>query len=145
MSVFMKTILGAALAASLATAVSAADHEVQMLNKGPDGVMVFEPPLTKIQPGDTVTFKPVDKGHNAETVKDMLPQGAEPFKGKMNETVTETFTVPGAYLIKCNPHFSMGMVALVVVGDSPANLDGIKSAKLPKKAHERLEAAISKM
>jgi hypothetical protein len=36
---------------------------------------------------------------------------------------------------------TMGMVALVVVGDQPANLEAIKTAKLPKKALERLEAA----
>ncbi len=33
----------------------------------------------------------------------------------------------------------MGMVALVVVADAPANLDQIEAAKTPKKAHERLE------
>ncbi|QFY62778.1 hypothetical protein FZ934_20650 (plasmid) [Rhizobium grahamii] len=68
-----------------------------MLNKGADGVMVFEPLLTKIQPGDTVTFVPTDKSHNAETVKDMIPDGAKAFKGKTNETVKETFlTAPVA-------------------------------------------------
>jgi hypothetical protein len=40
----------------------------------------------------------------------------------------------------------MGMVALVVVGDAaPANLDAIKTGKLPKKARERLDAEIAKL
>ncbi len=49
-----------------------------MLNKGADGTtMVFEPALTKIAVGDTVTFVATDRGHNAETIPGMLPEGAE--------------------------------------------------------------------
>lgn len=144
----LTTALSTALATTLTLAALslpalAADVEVHMLNKGPDGAMVFEPVLTRIQPGDTVSFIPTDKSHNAETVKDLIPAGAEPFKGKMNETVKVTLTVPGAYVVKCAPHFGMGMTALVVVGDAPANLDAVKAAKLPKKAAERLAAAMA--
>ena len=32
--------------------------------------------------------------------------------------LTVTFTVPGVYGVKCKPHYGMGMVALVVVGES---------------------------
>lgn len=139
-----KAVLGAAIALTLvAGAASAADFEVHMLNKGKDGSMVFEPALTKVQAGDTVTFIPTDKGHNVESIKDMIPAGAEAFKSKMNETYKVTFTAPGAYAVKCTPHVGMGMVGLVVVGDNPANIDAIKNGKLPKKAHERLEAAIA--
>jgi len=35
----------------------------------------------------------------------------------------------------------MGMVGFVVVGDAPANLDAVKTGKLPKKARERMDAA----
>jgi len=31
--------------------------------------MVFEPALLKNAPGDTVTFVPTDKSHNAESIK----------------------------------------------------------------------------
>ena len=129
--------------ATMASYAAAADFEVHMLNKGKDGVMVFEPGLTKVAKGDTITFVPTDKSHNAETIKDLLPEGAKPFKGKMNEAVKVTFDVEGAYAIKCAPHLGMGMVALVVVGDAPANIDAIKTAKLPKKARERLDADIA--
>ncbi len=142
---FSHALIGAALALSFAGAASAADFEVHLLNKGKDGLMVFEPALTKVQPGDTVSFIPTDKGHNAETIKDMIPAGAEAFKGKMNETVKITFTVPGSYAVKCAPHVGMGMVGLVVVGEKPANIDAIKNGKLPPKAHERLEAAIASL
>jgi len=144
MTNFARTIAIAAIAAlSTVSMAAAADFEVHMLNKGKDGAMVFEPGLTKVAPGDTVSFIPTDKSHNAESIKDLIPEGAEPFKGKMNESIKITFDVPGAYAVKCMPHVGMGMVALIVVGDAPANLDAIKAAKLPKKARERLDADIA--
>jgi plastocyanin len=124
----MKSIATLALAASaavIAGSAAAADFEVHMLNKGADGVMVFDPLLTK--------------------VKDMIPDGAAAFRGKTNETVKQTFSMPGACVIKCLPHFPMGMVAVVVVGDAPANLDKIESAKLPNKARERVDKALSEL
>ncbi|KQS82377.1 MULTISPECIES: pseudoazurin [unclassified Rhizobium] len=144
MSKILKTLVSAAILSMTAGSLAAAaDFEVHMLNKGADGTMVFEPGSIKIAKGDTVTFIPTDKSHNAETIKGLIPDGAEPFKGKMNEAVKVTFDVPGAYAIKCAPHVGMGMIGLVVVGDAPANLGAVKDAKLPKKARERLDAEIS--
>lgn len=137
----LKVLAAVAVLALTAVPTYAANFEVQMLNKGADGgPMVFEPALTQIAPGDTVTFLPTDKGHNAETIKDMLPEGAETFKGAMGKEVVVTFTEAGAYGVKCAPHFGMGMVALIVVGDAPANLDAVKAVKVPNKAQERLDA-----
>ena len=128
----------AAIIAGGMTAPSlAANFDVQMLNKGAAGAMVFEPALVKLAPGDTVTFLPVDKGHNAESIKDMTPEGAELFKSGMNKEITVTYTVPGVYGIKCAPHLAMGMVMLVVVGDDTSNLEAVKAAKVPGKAKER--------
>lgn len=144
----MKTLtilVAATLFAGAITPALAANHDVQMLNKGAEGAMVFEPAQVQVQPGDTVTFIPTDKGHNAETIKEILPDGAEAFKGKINEEIVVTFTEPGTYGVKCLPHIGMGMVALVVVGDAPPNLDEAKDAKLPKKARERLDAAIAEL
>jgi pseudoazurin len=137
-------VIGMTMAmAAMASYATAADFEVHMMNKGKDGVMVFEPGLTKIAKGDTVTFIPVDKSHNAETIKGLIPEGAAPFKGKMNETVKITFDVEGAYVVKCAPHMGMGMIGLVVVGDPKSNIDAVKTAKLPKKARDRLDADIA--
>jgi pseudoazurin len=133
----------AAFALCMGASAQAANLEVHMLNKGKDGVMVFEPSAVKIAQGDTVTFIPSDKSHNAESVKDLVPAGAQPFKGKMNEQVKVTFNIPGAYVIKCAPHYGMGMVAVLVVGDAPANLDAIKSAKMPKKAKDRTDGGFA--
>ncbi|MBA5775701.1 pseudoazurin [Stappia sp. F7233] len=132
-----KTIaLAIAAVLTAGTSALAADHEVRMLNKGEKGVMVFEPDLIKVAPGDTVTFKATDAGHNAETIKGMLPDGAEPFVGKMGQDVTVTFTQPGVYGIKCKPHLGMGMIAAVVVGE-PVNLDAVKAVKNPGKAGKK--------
>ncbi|HXV28786.1 MAG TPA: pseudoazurin [Sinorhizobium sp.] len=140
-----RLLIGAALLSALGAPAFAADHEVKMLNKGAEGVMVFEPSLVKASPGDTVTFVPADKGHNVESVKDLIPAGAEAFKGKINETFKVTLTEQGIYVVKCTPHYSMGMVAVVVVGEAPANVEQVKAAKYPKKARERVEAALSEL
>jgi len=116
-----------------------------MLNKGESGVMVFEPAFVQVQPGDTVHFVPTDKSHDVESVKGMLPEGVEPFKGKMNEAFDLTVTTEGVYGVKCTPHLPMGMVALVVVGDPSSNLEAAKAAKNPKKAQERFDAAFAQI
>ena len=106
----------------MAGSAVAAEIEVKMLNKGAEGAMVFEPALVKIAPGDTVKFVATDKGHNAESIKGMLPADATPFVGKNGEDVAVTFDKPGIYGVKCLPHYGMGMVAMVVVG-TPANIE----------------------
>ncbi len=114
--------------AVLAGAASAAEVDVKMLNRGAAGPMVFEPNLVRIAPGDTVHFIATDKGHDAMSVKGMIPDGAQPFEGKLGEDLTVTFTTPGVYGFKCKPHYAMGMVGVVVVGDA-ANLDALKAVK----------------
>ncbi|MDR6434875.1 plastocyanin/azurin family copper-binding protein, partial [Brucella pseudogrignonensis] len=56
---------------------------------------------------------------------------------------TLNVTEPGAYFVKCTPHYAMGMVALLVVGDNPSNLEQIVAAKKPKPVQARLEKAIA--
>jgi pseudoazurin len=141
-----RTFLAAtAIVACMTAPAFAANFDVLMLNKGEAGAMVFEPALVRVAPGDTVTFLATDKGHNAETIKGMLPDGAEPFKGKMGKDVVVTFDAPGAYGVKCAPHLAMGMIALVVVGDEPANLEAAKAVKQPKKAQERFAAVYAEL
>ncbi len=127
-------VLAAALAAmTIAGGAQAADHQVQMLNKGDKGAMVFQPDFIQAAPGDTVTFVPTDKGHDAESIKGMIPEGAEPFKGKISQEITVTLDKEGVYGVKCTPHYGMGMVALIVVGQ-PSNLEEAKAVKNPGKA-----------
>jgi len=113
-----------ALLASSAS-VLAADYEVRMLNVGPDEkTMVFEPPLLHVQRGDTVTFVPTDRGHNAASMEGMIPRGAAPWQGAISEPVSVTFEVDGTYGYICEPHYGLGMVGLVLVGDYTASFRG---------------------
>ena len=116
----------------------AAAHQVKMCNKDAEGrVMQFEPSFIKIAPGDTVTFLSTDKGHNSETLPGLLPEGAKEWKGKINEEITVTYDVAGFYGVRCAPHFGMGMVGLIQVGDSATPPD-ISGVKLPGKAKTRM-------
>ncbi len=129
-------LLAVAVIIGLPGIAAAANHEVKMLNKGAGGVMVFEPELIRIAPGDTITFKATDPGHNVETIPGMLPTGAEAFISKAGQDMTVTFTAEGIYGVKCKPHFPMGMVAAIIVG-KPTNLDGAKAVKNPGKAGQK--------
>ena len=131
--------LGAAtLFGFIALPANAAEVEVHMLNKGEKGTMVFEPDFVRVAPGDTVKFIPTDKGHNAESIDGMYPDGFEPFKGQLGKEIDVTFDKEGVYGVRCKPHFGLGMVMLVEVG-APVNEDAAKAAKTPKKATEKLE------
>ncbi|MCW1754138.1 MULTISPECIES: pseudoazurin [Rhizobium] len=143
----LKFSLIAATAVLLTSAapLTAADHQVQMLNKGTDGAMVFEPGFLKIAPGDTVTFVPIDKSHNVETFKGLIPDGVSEFKSRPGEQYQAKFDVPGAYVLKCTPHVGMGMVALIQVGDNPANIEAIKMAKVPNMVRKRLDADLAQI
>lgn len=135
-------------AAALAFSLPAAAKEivVQMKNQGAEGSMVFEPSYVKAAPGDTIRFKPTDPSHNAETLSTMLPAGAAPMKGLLNKEVVMVASKAGLYGIKCMPHYSMGMVALVQVGKvTPADIAAAKAVKLPPFAAKRMTAALAKV
>lgn len=136
-------IAGAMALAAVASPAAAKDYQVKMLNKGNGRTMVYSPEVLRIAPGDTVTFVPTDKGHNAESILTMLPAGAAPFKGKMNQNLTVKFTKPGTYGYKCLPHYGMGMVGVVIVGNGASNAAKAKAATHPGKA-EQVFASILK-
>jgi pseudoazurin len=119
------TVVAAGLA--LAGTARPAEVEVKLLNKGSEGaVMVYEPAFVKVAPGDTVKFVSTDKGHNAESIKGMLPEGAAAFVRKNGEDIAVKFDQEGIYGVECLPHYGMGMVAMIVVG-TPSNLDQAKA------------------
>ncbi|PZU62697.1 MULTISPECIES: pseudoazurin [Sphingobium] len=134
------------LAMASAMPAAAKDITVHMKNKGADGAMVFEPSFVKAAPGDVIHFQPTDPSHNAETISTMLPAGATPMKGAMNKEAVLTVSKPGLYGIKCMPHYSMGMVALVQVGKpTAADVTAAKAVKLPPFAAKRMNAALAQV
>ena len=134
--------LGALLALTFAlpTGVLAADISIDMLNKRDDGAkMVYSEDIARIDVGDTITWLPTSKGHNVEFIAG--PDGWEaPKKSKLSKEYSYTFDTPGVYLYQCTPHKSMGMIAVVVVGDGDNDISGAKvKGKSKKKLKEILE------
>ena len=143
---FSKTLIPAAVFAVLAGAAAAETYTVEMLNRGEAGAMVFEPAFIQAQPGDTITFVPADPGHNSATIEGLLPDGAEPWEGEINEEVSVTVTAEGLYAYQCDPHAPMGMVGLIQVG-APTNLEAVTTAaeELRGKAKERMAELLTQV
>lgn len=137
-------LAGLVLGTAVAGPALAADHQVKMLNRGAAGMMVFEPAFLAVQPGDTVTFVPTDAGHNAEAIDGMLPEGAEPFAGGMGKEISVTFKAEGLYGYKCKPHYGMGMVGLIQVGDEAPNAQAAAKVKHPGKAGKVMAGLVAK-
>ncbi|MBN8913722.1 MAG: pseudoazurin [Rhizobiales bacterium] len=128
------------LAVSLGGTASAEEHVVKMMNANGKGkFMLFEPEFIKANIGDTVKFVPTNKGHNAEMIPDLWPEGAAEFKGDLNQEVVLTIDKPGIYGIKCHPHYPMGMLAMVVAGD-PTNKAQLDTYTPPGTAEKRYTA-----
>lgn len=88
----------------------------------------FEPAVVFVKPGDTIKWTNM-AGHDTVSLSGMIPDGAQAWQSKMGEEYTTTLNTPGAYVYKCSPHVSLGMVGTIVVGDGkPANLDAIKGS-----------------
>ncbi|MEM9048657.1 MAG: pseudoazurin [Pseudomonadota bacterium] len=114
-------------------------HSVLMLNAAcadANQVNVFEPAILRIALGDSVTFLATDPGHNAASKRGMIPEGAAPWNGAVDEELTLTLTVPGIYGYICLPHYEWGMVGLIVVGDDLSNLAQVKKVRHPGDARK---------
>tara|TARA_B110000116_G_C16798593_1_gene568595 strand:- start:4204 stop:4647 length:444 start_codon:yes stop_codon:yes gene_type:complete len=103
----------------------AAEHTVQMKNTGTEGMMVFEPGFLKVAVGDTVHFEPTDVGHNSQSVAELIPAGATPWKGDFGKKVSIIIDKDGVYVYQCLPHTMLGMVGVIVAGDA-SNLADIQ-------------------
>ncbi len=145
MKVVLTRIPAAALALTMAGAALPAAAEtvvVEMRNQGSDGTpMVFEPAVVEIDPGDTVHFKATDLGHNVESLDGMTPDEAVSFKSGINEGIKVTFDEPGIHPYRCLPHYVMGMVGVVKVGDGGDNMDKIRAGlgDVPRLARKRFK------
>ena len=137
----MKKLLATvAIVASLSVPAFAADISVDMLNKRDDGAkMVYSEDISVIEVGDSITWLPTSKGHNVEFIAG--PDGWDaPKKSKLSKQYTFTFDAPGVYLYQCTPHKSMGMIAIVVVGDGDNDISG---AKVRGKSKKKLKALLA--
>ena len=143
----MKNLLSTvALMGLLSTPALAADISVDMLNKRDDGAkMVYSEDISTIEVGDSITWLPTSKGHNVEFIAG--PDGWDaPRKSKLSKEVTITFDTPGVYLYQCSPHKTMGMIAIVVVGElTQEGVDAIKGAKVKGKSKKKLKELLAEL
>lgn len=130
-------IRAALLSCLLPIAAFAETHEVRMLNRNDSGPMPFEPDYLVIQPGDSVKFIAASPGHNAAAIESMIPGSGEKFVGRIDEEIEITLTEEGIWGIKCSPHYTMGMVMLIQVGDRRATEADLHE-DLPPAARERM-------
>ncbi|MDC0247197.1 plastocyanin/azurin family copper-binding protein [OCS116 cluster bacterium] len=116
---------------------------IDMLNVRSDGQsMVYSEDVLKVEVGDTVVWKPKDKGHNVEFI--IGPDAVElPKKSRINQEFTFTFEKSGVYFYQCTPHKSMGMIAVIIVGEDLTNLDQVKSVRVFGKSKRKLEEILS--
>ncbi len=118
--------------------------EVEMLNENDAGDrMVFGQELIRAEVGDVIRFVPTDRSHNAQSVKDALPEGQEAFKGKTNNEIEYLVTETGLTAVVCLPHQSMGMVALIVVGNDVSNAQQVLDARIPGKGKDKIAALVA--
>jgi pseudoazurin len=138
----MKNLITASVMALFATTAYAEDMTVEMLNKRDDGAkMVYSEDIARIDVGDTITWTPDSKGHNVEFIAG--PDGWDaPKKSKLSKEYAYTFDTPGVYLYQCTPHKSMGMIAIVVVGDGDNDISGAKVRGKSKKKLKELLAEL---
>lgn len=138
-------VTGFALTLLVGTGALAETIEIKMLNVGSDGArMVFEPAFVRAMPGDVIRFVAADRGHNAMIQGEMLPDGAEPFEGRINEEIEVTLEVEGVYGVACKPHFAMGMVMTIAVGNAVLP-DDFLEGRIPRAAKERFEAQLGNL
>ncbi|HYA76449.1 MAG TPA: plastocyanin/azurin family copper-binding protein [Burkholderiaceae bacterium] len=128
MKVRMIALLGVLM--GLVSVAAAKEIKVKMLTNGPNGTMlVFDPMFVKANVGDTVTFEPLQKaGHTSISL--LVPEGAKPWKAAADTEISVKIEKPGVYLVECDLHKNMGMVAVLQAG-KPVNL-----AEAKKKAAE---------
>ncbi len=101
----------------------------------------YDPVALEIAPGDRVSWKNMS-GHNVNFEEGNIPEGAEAWKSDLGADASHTFEEEGVYLYKCDPHFAMGMVGAIIVGE-PTNMDAVeKNAKgMYKRALAKAKAA----
>ena len=128
----------------LTSSAYAADMTIDMLNKNADGErMVYSKEIARVAVGETITWLPASKGHNVHFIS--APDGVDLIKSKMNKEFSFKFEKEGIYLYQCTPHKSMGMIALVIVGENTDNIDSAKKAKVVGKSKKKLKKLLENL
>ena len=117
-----------------APAARAAEHLMRLVTEDGNGRFHFEPALVLAAPGDSVRFVPDAPMHAVKSVAGMLPHGVAPWRGRMGEELVVQLDQPGLYGVKCRAGYEVGMVGLIVVGDSAPNWEDALAVRHPPAA-----------
>ena len=116
---------------------------IEMLNKRGKDKMLYGQDVARVEVGQTVTWTPKSKGHNVQFVS--VPEGVEKVKSKLSKEFSYTFEQEGVYLYVCTPHASMGMIGMVIVGESDVNLDEVLDYKFRGKSKKKFKKILKSL
>ena len=116
---------------------------IEMLNKRGKDKMLYGQDVARVEVGQTITWTPESKGHNVQFVS--VPEGVEKVKSKLSKEFSYTFEQEGVYLYVCTPHASMGMIGMVIVGESDVNLDEAKDHKFRGKSKKKFKKILKSL
>ena len=116
---------------------------IEMLNKRGKDKMLYGQDVARIDIGQTITWTPDSKGHNVQFVS--VPEGVEKVKSKLSKEFSYTFEQEGVYLYICTPHASMGMIGMVIVGESDVNLDEVLDYKFRGKSKKKFKKIVKSL
>jgi len=81
------------------------------------GATNFDPMHIFVKPGDSVKWINMTI-HDSVSMEGLIPEGAEHWKGKIGQEIAVTLDKEGVYIYKCNPHYPLGMVGAIIVGEA---------------------------
>ena len=116
---------------------------IEMLNKRGKEKMLYGQDVARVEVGQTITWTPDSKGHNVQFVS--VPEGVEKVKSKLSKEFSYTFEQEGVYLYVCTPHASMGMIGMVIVGESDVNLDEVLDYKFRGKSKKKFKKIVKSL
>jgi len=124
----------------LVITTNANTKELEMLD------MWYSEDVTRVDVGETITWKPTVGGHNVQFVA-----WPEEFKmtqkpsGRIGQEYTITLTEPGIYVYLCTPHVRHGMISFIIVGDDISNKDQIADTMMFSKSQTKLDEFIESL
>ena len=124
----------------LIVSTNANTKELEMLD------MWYSEDVTRVDVGETITWKPTVGGHNVHFVAwpEEYKMTQKP-SGRIGQEYTITLTEPGIYVYLCTPHVRHGMISFIIVGDDISNKDQIAETLLFGKSQTKLDEFVESL
>ena len=124
----------------LVVTTNANTKELEMLD------MWYSEDVTRVDVGETITWKPTVGGHNVHFVAwpEEYKMTQKP-SGRIGQEYTITLTEPGIYVYLCTPHVRHGMISFIIVGDDISNKDQIAETLLFGKSQTKLDEFVESL